>query len=557
MEIPEVFYTHQWALALSRAFSETISPLLLLVHDRNHLCGVASLATLPGRSDRAFFLAGSSADYCDVLSEPELRAEVLTVVVSEIWRLGICRIELANIPTDSATSQQLRTIAGRHGYYFHQRLAYECPQIRLGGEQQRQQLLEAVRKRKDKKRDLRIEKLGPVRLAQVPANKVQAELNSICSAQIARFLATQRISPLVRSERRSLLAELTRRLGDADWLKVSRLEIGGRPAAWHFGFCFHKSLFWYLPTFSMNYEDCSPGSHLFRLVIEDGIRNPSLERIDLGLGDEAYKGRYATDLRSTRFLRLSTSKLDHWVHLIRHRLSKNIQRSPHVDARLRQLRDLGRSLTTRIRRNGLPAQAVHIFQSIWRKVHSCDKVLLFEAPMMEQKPSEEASLSALDWQQLADAAIENADDLETLDYLKRSASRLRAGGSHGYVLRQEGRARHFLWTSHFDGFQIPDVKYRLQSSDPTAAIIFDSWTPPAERGLGGFSLAIRKAAAQLQQENKQVWIFTGATDEYSLRGILEAGFVHRFSLMRKTWLTYGDVKRIPATEVSSQNLRAD
>jgi len=37
MERPEVFFTHQWALASSRAFSDSLSPLTFLVHESGSL----------------------------------------------------------------------------------------------------------------------------------------------------------------------------------------------------------------------------------------------------------------------------------------------------------------------------------------------------------------------------------------------------------------------------------------------------------------------------------------------------------------------------------------
>ena len=41
MERPEVFYTYEWALAASRAFSTVVQPLVFLVYDASQLCGVA------------------------------------------------------------------------------------------------------------------------------------------------------------------------------------------------------------------------------------------------------------------------------------------------------------------------------------------------------------------------------------------------------------------------------------------------------------------------------------------------------------------------------------
>ena len=76
MERPEIFLTYEWALAASRAFSDTARPLVFLVYDDSRqLCGVAPLATHAESSDTAFFLTASTADYCDILSDPALRGK--------------------------------------------------------------------------------------------------------------------------------------------------------------------------------------------------------------------------------------------------------------------------------------------------------------------------------------------------------------------------------------------------------------------------------------------------------------------------------------------------
>lgn len=549
MERPEVFYTHEWAAAAARAFHGILSPLLLLVYHSDILCGIAPLATRPVSPGTALFLTASSADYCDIVSESALRPKVLDVLFREITKLGIHDLELANMPSSSTTLRDLSGIAKSHGFHFHQRPAYECPVILFSSDQQRKQLIEVARNRRHKKRDLRIERLGPIRLAHLSVDQVQTELRLIFSAHISRFLATGRISPLVRPERRLLLAELARRLGEAGWLRVSRLEINGCPVAWHLGFRFRDSLFWYLPTFAMQYEDCSPGSYLFRLVIEDSCRDLSLQRLDLGLGEEAYKERYANAVCATSYVQLSRSGLGHKRNVVRYWLSQRVQRSPAAESTIRGLRDFGRNLWTRIRSTGLSRTAIHAFLRVFSYVRSSDEVLLFEAPATDAKSDQDLILAGLDWQQLADIAVESADDPETLKYLIRCAARLRHGAASGFVLRtQNGQARHVLWTCRYDGFHLSEINHKLESPDPAAVMIFDCWTPPSQRGHGYCAKAIRLAAVLLQREDKNAWTFSWTRNQNALRGISKAGFVPRTCLVRKSWFGHAVVTRHPASE---------
>jgi hypothetical protein len=140
----------------------------------------------------------------------------------------------------------------------------------------------------------------------------------------------------------------------------------------------------------------------------------------------------------------------------------------------------------------------------------------------------------LEWQHISDAAVINANDGETLEYLMRCASRLKEGGASGFVFLGPGaQARHFLWVRPYDGFYLSEVNHKLESPDPGAMLIFDCWTPVSQRGKGYYADGIRRAAANLQREQKTAWIFAAKENETSVRGIFKAGFVYRFSLLRK------------------------
>jgi hypothetical protein len=136
-----------------------------------------------------------------------------------------------------------------------------------------------------------------------------------------------------------------------------------------------------------------------------------------------------------------------------------------------------------------------------------------------------------------EASIINASDAPTLRYLMRCARRLTKPGPSGFLLQDdEGRPIHILWIADYNGFTLAEIDHSLEASSPNAAMIFDCWTPTAERGQGHYVAAIRSAAAQLRQQGRAAWIFSGATNISSLQGILKAGFVYRFSLIRRSML---------------------
>jgi CelD/BcsL family acetyltransferase involved in cellulose biosynthesis len=544
MERPEVFFTHQWALAASRAFSDSLCPLTFLVHESGRLTGVAAMATNRESPDTAFFLTASTADYCDIVSEPETRGAVLATVLEEITKLNVRNLVFANVPAESHTLRAIAPLARSYRLHLHERPAYDCGIIILGGEEQRQAVLQSVLRKKTEKRALKkLDQLGPVRLAHLNAEQLETGLESIFAAQTSRFLATNRLSPLIRPQRRFFLSELARLLSSAGWLRVSQLEVNGRPIAWNYGFRFFDCWFWYLPTFLIQYKESSPGLCLLRLMTEEACADPSVERLDLGLGDETYKERFSNAISSTRHMQLSRSMTRHLVNISRHWLVASSARFPVMEKQLRVGRDLVRRIQSRIRKTGMVATAIHALTSAKRRVISKDEVLFFEAPRMDSE-NESLTLRPLGWEEIASAALNNADDEPTLEYLVQCAQRLRQGRVTGYFLPGRGaQPSHFLWVDLYDGFHLSELNSRLESNDPNAVMIFGCWTPAAQRGRGSYATAIRLAAAYFQKQQRHVWIFSAAKNESSVRGILKAGFTYRFSLVRSRRLWHTALSR--------------
>ena len=550
MENPEVFFTYQWALAASRGFHNHLSTLLFLVYDFDQLAGVVALAIDPRAPRAAFFLTSSTADYCDIVSTPENRRAVVLALLEEFKKLGLSDLVLANVPANSATLQELPGVAGSQRFYVTSRTAYNCGVIHMGGEKQRETLLRSLAGKSREKRALkRLTDLGSIKVIHLTEpEQIGASLESIVSAQISRFLASNRVSPLVGPERRAFLQQLSDLLSQSGWLKISQLEIDGRPVAWNYGFRFGGSWFWYLPTFEMEYAHVSPGSCLLRLLVEEGAKDSSLQWMDLGLGDESYKDRYANEMRETRYVRLSRGFPRHVLSVGRQMVSTTAARFPELGEKLRQARASYGTVATRVRETGLAATARYSARRVVRSIASQDEVLLFEAPDAPADDPSTTQLIPLTREHLVEGSILNAEDPPTLRYLMRCAGRLAQPGASGFLLQDEtGRPIHFLWIDNYDGFRLAEIEHNLEPSSSNAAMIFDCWTPAAERGRGHYAAAIHQAASQLRQEGRPAWIFSGATNAASLHGILKAGFQYRFSMLRRTQLGRSIVTRLETT----------
>ena len=110
MEKPEVFYTWEWAAAVARVYGSSAEPWIATAYEGDELVGVAALAK--SSATEAVFLAGTTADYCDFISLPGKRNELVAQVLQAAEEAGIRTLVLANLPADSATVG--RWLAGIH-----------------------------------------------------------------------------------------------------------------------------------------------------------------------------------------------------------------------------------------------------------------------------------------------------------------------------------------------------------------------------------------------------------------------------------------------------------
>jgi CelD/BcsL family acetyltransferase involved in cellulose biosynthesis len=341
MECPEVFYTYAWALAVSRAYGHSLSPLLMLGYEQDSLVGVASLATNAGQA-RVVFLASTTADYCDFVSRPESRRDFAELVFGELRRMKM-PMSLANVSANSLTLQALPVAAHLAGYSMFSRPAYRCAQVVLSSPAQREAARQLVQQKQKLRKRLRaIAKIAPLEILHLRQwEKISAALPAFEQAHISRFLDSGRVSNLASDARRIFLAELAKLLSRRGWLNLTCLNVGDETAAWNYGFEFAASWFWYQPTFTSRFHQHDPGLCLLTKIVEEACERPEINRVDLGLGAEGYKERFATGVRNTVDVTLTTSKARHIREVVRYHAVSAIKSSPQLEHYVRRL--LGRT----------------------------------------------------------------------------------------------------------------------------------------------------------------------------------------------------------------------
>ena len=538
---PQVFYTWEWAFAVQHAYSSSLSPLLFLAYDEQQsLRGVVALAT-DANGKRGSFLSATTGDYCDFLSSPEDKPRFVSEVLAGLRKRGIDDIVLTNLPADSDTVPVLRRASVRNRYHFFERTAYECAQIlfnRLDRGEDGKPLAPG------KKRIRRLAKAmaneGTVEFGHSRSwDEVAPVLPQFIKAHVIRFLEIGRISNLADERRREFLTELSQLLSRPQWLVLSHMSVGRRVFAWHYGFQFHDSWFWYQPTFDSSVEKHWPGFCLLTRVIQDATENSALTKLDLGLGSENYKAKFANATRRTLCVTLHRSVGKHWQGISRYRTSEAVKKYPKVENLARSTLKHCKTFQRRLHDSGVLKAALWVCGRAVTAIAGRDEVLFYEylQPGPQAQTSPDRSLALIDMNLLAAAAMQHADE-ETLSYLVRCARRLKSGdGSTGFAMSDgNGKFVQFTWARPFEGFHFAELRSAVPPPAPNAAILFDSWSPASHRDYGFRAEMLEAVAERLRSEGKRVWSFDATTNLSSIPGMEKAGWrtsfaVHRFHFL--------------------------
>lgn len=537
-ERPQVFYTYEWALAVQRAYSESLRPMLFLAYDGSDcLCGVAALATdITGR--QASFLCATTGDYCDFLCEPQRAAAFVGAVLGELRRQGIETCVFTNLPADSATVAEIGRSSSRHSFRRFTRTAYLCAQVSLARLDRRSESNPALPRKKMLRRFLNaMGREHPVRLDHGRSwNAVETILPDFMQSHVARFLIQGRISNIVSRERRIFLAELSKLLAEPGWLALTRMISGDRVVAWNYGFQFHNTWFWYQPTFDMTLEKYSPGFCLLAKIIEEAAADPAFRSVDLGLGAEEYKSRFANQVRPTLWIQLTSSVWRHAWAMARYRVGQALKKQPHIETTIRSLGKRFTAFRRRLQASGLRHTCVLAAKRALGVIASRDEVYFYEITEGDvQLPAPpEFSLATIDLNLLATAAMQRSQDEEALSYVIRCARRVRVdNGCAGFALTDEnGDFLHFIWVRSFEGFRPWEEGGTVASPAPDSLVIFDSFTPVPHRAGDYHAHTLALVIARIRREGKRVWVSCASTDAASLRGLEKAGCVQSFSMLR-------------------------
>lgn len=198
------------------------------------------------------------------------------------------------VPHTSRTGEYLQQAARRLGLECFLEEEQPSPIVDIRGKPEA--ALACTRKKTMLRREKSLRGQGPLEIRHFRRpDEVIPQLDAFFEQHIGRWAETPTPSRFRDAGQRGSFRERTREIAAAGWLRFSRLDWKGRPIAFHRGTCYKGHYKYGRATFSIELARYSPGTVLLRHLLVAAIEEHA-HTFDFGLGDEAYKYRYATDV---------------------------------------------------------------------------------------------------------------------------------------------------------------------------------------------------------------------------------------------------------------------
>jgi CelD/BcsL family acetyltransferase involved in cellulose biosynthesis len=288
-----VFLTREW----QTAWWNTLGAGRLLLIGALVDGGLVALAPCYTTAGMVYFIGSGSSDYLDFLgdiSDAAVPRVMLNAAREDV--AGFVGFVFFHVPERSPTGACLRRIAPELGLVCHDEGGWPAPALELD--------TSAGAAASGKKSLIRHERFfhrhGTLEVTQwTSGREIAAHLPEFFDQHIRRWESTRFPSQFHQPRQRRFYEELCRSAGEAGWLRFMRLDWNGQPIAFHFGFCYRGSFMWYKPSFAIELARRSPGEVLLRQLLL-AARDECVGTFDFGLGDEAFKSRFATRIEQVR-----------------------------------------------------------------------------------------------------------------------------------------------------------------------------------------------------------------------------------------------------------------
>ena len=288
-----VFLRAEWLLAWHDAFGGDVR--VVEVWSNSALIGGAAFVA---NGAEWTLLGRGPSDYADLLISREIREAEAREAVDKIldcaFNAGAQHVILAGVPIDGVTPRRLRS-AGHHVTEFR---TTPAPSMDMSVVEK------AARKKSLRRHTNKLSRAGPLNfITSTSAGEIDPRLYGFFEQHVARWAPTSTPSLFNDPRNREFYHAMVARLAPAGVVRLLEVVLDGRVVAAHLGFVHGGRFTWYKPTFDPAYARFSPGEVLLKRLLEDAQKEP-VDEFDFTVGDEAFKLRFATRVRTIVDLRV-------------------------------------------------------------------------------------------------------------------------------------------------------------------------------------------------------------------------------------------------------------
>lgn len=289
-----IFLTQDWLEAWWQSYGR--GKLLLVLAEKE--TGPVVFAPLFAEAGMIFFVGSGGSDYLDFIgdtSEPEIFSSILDTARKCVPNfLGF---RFYHVPDQSRTGERLQTVAQRLGFVSYDEGDLPSPYIDfkikdIGVQAANRSSL--VRHEKYFVRNGKLEVHHWTR-----AEEIVPRLEAFFAQHISRWENAASPSLFLNPKSRDFYRNIAERADRSNYVRFTEIDWEQKPIAFHFGFSYNDIFLWYKPSFDIALSKRSPGEVLLRqLLLSSMAENEHI--FDFGLGDEAFKLRFASQMHWVR-----------------------------------------------------------------------------------------------------------------------------------------------------------------------------------------------------------------------------------------------------------------
>lgn len=288
-----IFLTAGWLRAAWEAFGD--NKRLLIIALGNPLEPVAAVA-FQEQGGVVEFLGTGPSDYLDFVFSSDVteaaKSQAIYVMLQAAIEAtpGFRRFHLKNIPDENGTPADLLALAGPPWATILRSARAPTMEMSAGPE--------AVKKKSLRRHENALARIGNLASETFSdGERILPLLETFFEQHVQRWQGTPYPSLFLDPRNREFIRRMVRYLGPTGWLRFTTVTLDDRILAAHLGSFHAKRFTWYKPTYDPAFAKHSPGEVLLKRLVERAIAEGA-EEFDFTIGDEAFKDRFATKVRT-------------------------------------------------------------------------------------------------------------------------------------------------------------------------------------------------------------------------------------------------------------------